>query len=197
MEFFETVIKRRSIRHFTADPVREDDLLTMLEAARLAPSSHNQQPWHFIVIRDRELIAKLKDTVSAALDAQIEAADSEERKKALSGRRFNAIHVFDAPVVMVALTHPWPNPTPEDQPPFNQGLQSVAAAITHLHLAATALGYGGCWATLPLELAQTEIEAILGVEKPWFAVAVLSIGVPDKMPREIPRKSIEEIVTFK
>jgi len=97
----------------------------------------------------------------------------------------------------VALTHPWPNPTPEDQPPFNQGLQSVAAAITHLHLAATALGYGGCWATLPLELAQTEIEAILGVEKPWFAVAVLSIGVPDKMPREIPRKSIEEIVTFK
>ncbi|PIU54842.1 MAG: nitroreductase family protein, partial [Chloroflexi bacterium CG07_land_8_20_14_0_80_51_10] len=60
MEFFETVIKRRSIRRFTADPVREDDLLTMLEAARLAPSSHNQQPWHFIVIRDRELIAKLK-----------------------------------------------------------------------------------------------------------------------------------------
>ena len=197
MEFFETIRRRRSIRRFTADPVREDDLLAMLEAARLAPSSHNQQPWHFIVIRDRELTAKLKDIVNATIDAQVDAADSEERARVLSGRRFYATSVFDAPVVVVALTQPWPNPIPEGQPIFNQGLQSVAAAIAQLHLAATALGYGGCWVTLPLELAQREIEAVLGVEKPWFAIAVLSIGIPAKMPREAPRKSIEEIVTFK
>ena len=197
MDFFEAIRKRRSIRRFTAEPVREDDLLTMLEAARLAPSSHNQQPWHFIVIRDRELMTKLKDIVNAMLDAQIEVAETEERKKELNKIRFNTTNVFDAPIVLVALTQPFPAPTPEDQPPFNQGLQSVAAAIAQIHLAATALGYGGCWATLPLELAQAEIEAILGIEKPWFAVALLSIGVPARMPREVPRRSIEEIVTFR
>lgn len=197
MDFFEVINKRRSTRRFTDDPVSDDDLRSMLDAARLAPSSHNQQPWHFIVIRDSELITDIKDIVDAALTAQIDLADSEERKKTLKGRRFFAVNVFDAPVVIVALTRPWPNPSPQEQPVFNQGLQSVAAAIAQLHLAATALGYGGCWATLPVEMAGEEIETILGVEPPWFVVSMLSIGVPAKTPRDIPRKSIEEIVTFK
>ena len=139
----------------------------------------------------------IKDIVDAALTAQIDIADSEERKKTLESRRFFAVNVFDAPVVVVALTRPWPNSRPQEQPVFNQGLQSVAAAIAQLHLAATALGYGGCWATLPIEMAREEIEAILGVEEPWFAVSMLSIGVPAKTPRDIPRKLIKEIVTFK
>jgi len=41
-----------------------------------------------------------------------------------------------------------------------------------------------------------EIEAMLGVKKPWFAVALLSIGVPATEPSDVKRKSIEEIVTF-
>ncbi len=196
MEFFEVIRRRRSIRHFTPEPVREEDLLAMLEAARLAPSAHNEQPWHFIVIRDQELKSKLRDIVNAIIEAQIEMAEDEARKKELEERRFYATNFASAPVVVVVLTRPFPRPSPEEQPPFNQGLQSVAAAITQLHLAATALGYGSCWTTLPLEFAGSEIEAILGVEKPWFAVAILPIGVPARMPKEVKRKSLEEVVTF-
>jgi hypothetical protein len=88
------------------------------------------------------------------------------------------------------LTIPFPNPPDEEQPPFNQGLQSVAAAIAQLLLAATALGYGGCWCTLPLEFAQKELEALLEVKPPWFLVAMLSIGVPTKVPRQPRRKNL-------
>ncbi len=197
MDFFETLRKRRSIRHFTGDPVPEDDLMAMLEAARLAPSPKNEQPWHFIVIRDRQLIENLRDMVNALLDAQIQAAESKARKKALKNKRFGAINVFDAPVVVVALSRPYPNREPENQPVFNQGLQGVAAAIAQLHLAATAMGYGGCWVVLPLELGRVEIEAMLGVKKPWFSVAMLSVGLPAQEPSKIKRKPIEEIVTFK
>ncbi|MDD5094022.1 MAG: nitroreductase family protein [Dehalococcoidia bacterium] len=197
MDFFEVIKKRRSIRRFTADPVQADDLRIMLEAARLAPSPYNQQPWRFIVIRDKELKTKLKDVVLAIVDSQAEVSDHGGRGLASYDRRFNATNVFDAPIVVVALTHPWPSVDVTEQPNFNAGLQATAAAIAHLHLAAAALGYGGCWATLPLLLAQAEIEAVLEVKKPWFTAAVVSIGVPVRMPPEIPRKPIEELVTYR
>ena len=50
---------------------------------------------------------------------------------------------------------------------------------------------------MPLELAQMEIEAMLDVKKPWFAVALLSVGVSAKEPGNMKKKSVEEIVTFK
>ncbi len=196
MDFFEVIRKRNSVRHFTNDPVKDDDLRAMLEAARWAPSPENEQPWHFLVIRERQTIDNLRDMVNALLDAQIQAAEDKARKKVLKNRRFGAVNVFDAPVVIVALSRPYPNRDPENQPVFNQGLQGVSAAIENLHLAAAALGYGGCWVVLPLELGRMEIEAMLGVKKPWFAVALLSIGVPAKPSSNVKRKPLEEIVTF-
>lgn len=197
MDFFEVIRKRRSVRHFTDDPVREEDLMAMLEAARLAPSPTNQQPWHFIVIRDRKLLADLNDIVNVSLDARIDEAESEERKKVLRSRRFYATHIFDAPAVIVVLTRHIYASALNEEPSFGQGIQSVGAAIENLLLAATALGYGGCWVALPLELAYREIESIFGVEQPWYAVAMLSIGVPAKSPAEVSRKPLKEIITFK
>ncbi len=171
--------------------------MAILEAARLAPSPKNEQPWHFIVIRDRQEINNLRDVVNALLDAQIQATENKGYKRSLKNRRFGAINVFDAPVVVVALTRPYPTADPEKQPIFNQGLQGISAAIAQMHLAATALGYGGCWVVLPLELGRIEIETMLEVKKPWFAAAMLSIGVPSEEPSPAKRKPIEEIVTFK
>ncbi len=196
MDFFEVIRKRGSVRHFTNDPVKEDDLMAMLGAAQRAPSPENEQPWHFIVIRDRQTIENLRDMVNALLDAHIQSAETKARKKVLKNRRFGAVNVFEAPVVIVALGRPYPNRDPASQPVFNQGLQGVSAAIENLHLAATALGYGGCWVVLPLELGRMEIEAMLGVKSPWFAVALLSIGVPAREPSGVKRKPLEEIVTF-
>jgi nitroreductase len=169
----------------------------MLETARLAPSSHNEQPWHFIVIRDEGLKNQLKEMVEAIIEIQSNAARSEEERRKIEGRSFHATHFATAPVVIAVLTIPFPNPPDEEQPPFNQGLQSVAAAIAQLLLAATALGYGGCWCTLPLEFAQKELEALLEVKPPWFLVAMLSIGVPTKVPRQPRRKNLDEIVSFR
>lgn len=196
MDFFDAVRSRRSIRRFTDQPVKETDLLTMLEAARLAPSASNLQPWHFIVIRDRDLLSDLRDVVSVSLEALIEEAAGEDRKKILRRHRFYTLHIFDAPVVIVVLTHRL-SPGLAEELAFGQGFQSVGAAIENLLLAATALGYGGCWAVLPLEVASREIEALLNVQKPWYAVAMVSIGVPRGRTRSVPRKPIEEIVTFR
>jgi nitroreductase len=54
MDFMEVVRQRRSIRRYKPDPVPDEILNQILEAARLAPSGGNRQPWHFIVVKDPE-----------------------------------------------------------------------------------------------------------------------------------------------
>ena len=52
----ETILRRRSVRQFTSDPVTPQQVEKLLEAGIMAPSAMNKQPWHFIVCRDRELL---------------------------------------------------------------------------------------------------------------------------------------------
>jgi len=192
MEFFEVVHQRRSIRRFAPSLVREEDLQLMLQIAGLAPSPANAQPWKFIVVRDAELREKLKDVVEAQLSAQVEAA-GERQKRRLQRLRFYTTFFAQAPVVIAVATYPVPREPPE----YNPGLQSVGAAIAYLLLAATALGYGSCWATLPLDFARQELEALLEVKLPWFLVALVAVGVPDEVPPPRPRKPLEKITSFK
>jgi nitroreductase len=59
MDVFEAVLKRRSIRRYLDKPVEPEKVLKCLEAARWAPSAHNSQPWHFIIVRDKSVREKL------------------------------------------------------------------------------------------------------------------------------------------
>ena len=59
MDVFACVRSRRTVRTFRPDPIPEPVVARILQAARWAPSSRNQQPWHLIVIRDREMLTRL------------------------------------------------------------------------------------------------------------------------------------------
>jgi len=86
MDIFETITARRSIRKYKAEPIAETQLGKILEAARLAPSAGNKQPWRFVVVQDKNRKAQLakvaedqsflKDAaaiVVAAADPQVSA----------------------------------------------------------------------------------------------------------------------------
>lgn len=60
-ELIQTIFARRSIRKYTAEPVSEKDIKTLLEAAMAAPSASNIKPYHFIVVTDREGLDALAD----------------------------------------------------------------------------------------------------------------------------------------
>jgi len=59
MNTFKTIIKRRSIRSYTGDPIPQADLEKIVDAGRLAPSGNNRQPWDFIVVTHDAMIQKL------------------------------------------------------------------------------------------------------------------------------------------
>ena len=61
MELFEAIRTRRSIRNYTGEPMPAEDLMAIVETARLAPSGSNMQPWEFIIVTDREAIDTLKN----------------------------------------------------------------------------------------------------------------------------------------
>ncbi len=61
MDVIEAIHTRRSIRKYTDQDVSEDQIRQLLEAAMMAPSAGNEQPWHFIVIRDKTTLEKVKD----------------------------------------------------------------------------------------------------------------------------------------
>lgn len=64
MTVIETIRKRRSVRAYKPVPLKDEDLKTILEAARLAPSAGNRQPWYFIVVRDPELKKRLAEAAA-------------------------------------------------------------------------------------------------------------------------------------
>ena len=59
MDALEAILTRRSIRKYTKEPIPEEMVNKLLEAAMSAPSAHNQQPWHFVVLKDRDIIDEI------------------------------------------------------------------------------------------------------------------------------------------
>lgn len=60
MDALEAIRKRRSVRDYTGDPIPREDLETIVDAGRLAASGHNNQPWEFVVVTNKEMIDRLK-----------------------------------------------------------------------------------------------------------------------------------------
>lgn len=65
-ETLQTIFNRKSVRHFTAQPVSESDIDLIVRAGMAAPSACNAQPWQFIVVDDRQLLDKLAETLPYA-----------------------------------------------------------------------------------------------------------------------------------
>ena len=64
MDTIETIMNRRSVRKFQPKPVSDEDLKTIIEAGRQAPSAANRQPWHFVVVKNEDRRQKLADACS-------------------------------------------------------------------------------------------------------------------------------------
>ena len=77
MEVYEALKSRRTVRRFKSDPIPDEVLTRILEAARWAPSSRNQQPWHLVVVKDREklkAIGEIARTGTFVADAPVAIA---------------------------------------------------------------------------------------------------------------------------
>jgi len=183
----EAIQQRKSIRKFKPDPVPDELIDHMLEAARLAPSASNRQPWRFQIIKDGALKQQLFDEAT-----------------------FGSKHILEAPIIIVCgselLTfvkgHKMAPPDSEyfgadsdDWETIKQFIPdahlSTALAIEHMVLAGTALGLGTCWVQ---RIKYGQVARVLGWPRHIAVLALLLVGYADDNSPPRPRLDVEDII---
>lgn len=193
---------RRSIRQYAKDPVSEEHLEMILEAARQAPSGENAQPWRFIVVKDEATRKELgaiagggsgrrftAEYVTKQMQARFESLEDEEKKKAifekLTSGRVSAF-LADAPVNIVVCGRKDVWDLPYD----------TSAAIENMLLMVTALDLGACWVIAPaIDIRDEEhLKDLLGVPEEAKVVSIIAVGHPTRPHRPRPRLPLNELV---
>ena len=151
MDATDALLTRRSIRKYTEEPVSDEVIKTLLEAAMAAPSAGNQQPWHFIVIRDRAIlddIPKLHPYAQMVKEAPVAIVVCGDQRS-------------------VKYKDYWP--------------QDCAAAAQNLLLAAHANNLGAVWCGVyPNEERVGPLRELLGIPPGVSPFSLIGMGHPDE-----------------
>jgi len=174
--FLQLVRQRFSVRKFLAQPVEREKINLCLEAARLAPSACNSQPWRFIVIDEPELKNRLAE-------------------KIFSGPYASNYFARQAPVLVVVIS---------ERGKFlariggylrdtRYYLIDIGIAVEHFVLQATELGLGTCWLGW---FNEKEVKKVLNLPAETKIDIVLAVGYSAIAPRIKKRRELSEIARF-
>lgn len=149
MDALETIYTRRSIRHYTNETVPDDLLETVLRAAMAAPSAQNQQPWQFIVIRERatlDVIPQFHPHAQMLKEAGLAVVVCGDLRLETSEGRWQ---------------------------------QDCCAAVENMLLAAHAVGLGAVWVGVyPREEHVVKIRSLLHLPDVIVPLAIIPLGFP-------------------
>jgi nitroreductase len=203
-DLMELLRTRRSVRRFRPEPLPRETIERLLEAAILAPSASNKQPWRFLVVESRDRIERMAAEVREAT-ARIAAHIPEESQPSFLayGDYFTRFEL--APVVIVPIHRPLSILSNlvegggergaivrmEEQ----SGLVGTSLALQNLLLMAHALGLGASAMTGPL-VAEPALRGILEAPAGWGIVAFVAIGLPDEEPSPTARKAVDKVVRW-
>jgi F420 biosynthesis protein FbiB-like protein len=197
MEFFEVVHTQRSIRKFKDEPVPDEAIWKMIDAAIRAPSGGNTQPWKFLVIKDPAKKQVLADAVRGSLGDLEKALEAAEQLPTESQRRMRRSSVTfrsdvaSAPVLIIpCLVNPT-SPT-KDRDTIWAG-SSIYGAVQNMMLAARAQGLGTLMTTFNMA-HEDLIRKEYGLPDEALPVAVIPVGWPNGQNfGPTTRKPVEEV----
>jgi nitroreductase/ketosteroid isomerase-like protein len=182
--------KRRTVREFRPDPVPEEHIMRILDAARSAPTSGNQQPWKFLVIRDRAKLDALKaEAFNWYIEIlenskTVEKAEIESIKPAIRKRMDS---ILSAPVHVAVLVD-----SKSEYPDYN--IYDGTLAAGYLMIAARALGYGTGFFTS--YFPGDKMKRFFNIPEQYELICFTPIGIPESWPEARPKKRLEDMVAF-
>jgi nitroreductase len=164
MDVLNAILTRRSIRKFTGESIKEEDLNILLKSGFQAPSAHNYQPWHFIIVRDENVIGKI--------------AEFHPYAKMLPKAGCGIIVCGDE----------------EKQPNRGFLVEDCSAAIQNMLLAAHGMGLGAVWCGIySVDKLVDSAKAVLGLPENIIPIGMVVVGVKDEEKEPTDRYDVNKI----
>lgn len=217
MTLKELIENRHSIRKFKDTPVPDEDVLEIIDAIRRGPSSENEQPWHFVIVRNQDFKDKLAALIKKRqeeLSAEVAVVNEKLSKRFEKFIRLFTLFSFEASVLVMVFSTRIPNGATrefktvgrpvedlEDLQLMNPGMMSLGACLENGVLTLNEMGYGTTIMTSQ-SWCHKDIEELVREEigyetRPgWFLACMFPIGVPEGEPKSPGRRPVEDIVTF-
>lgn len=182
MDVKEAIYTRRAVRDYTDEPVSEQVVRKLIDAAIQAPSGMNRQPWAFVVVQDPEL---LKSLSNRTLELMRQGPNAAKVESLVGNKDFNAFYNSQTLILICA--------TPEGE----RAQWDCCLAGENLMLAARAMGVGTCPIGFSLAVfGDPDVKKRLGIPDDYEAVLPIIVGWPKAFPPSTERKP-PEILSWK
>lgn len=196
-QLMQVLRQRRSVRQFTSQPVAEELLVALVEAAIQAPSASNRQDWQYTVVTNAAIIKELSAQVATHWSRLCDTVGTEEVKEQIGRYAENFSWFSAAPAIIIVSCK---RPEAFLQEMLGQDTWAVAGAyasaamsVQNMLLAAEVLGLGTCCLTGPLAAAQ-EIKTTLGLGDNRRLVCLVAVGYAVAPAAAQPRKTLSRVM---
>ncbi len=196
-DLWEAMYSQRAIRYFKPDPVPDEVLWKVIEAATQAPSGSNLQPWGFVVVKDDAMRKRIADKLREAFETnpglrgmvESGAKSADRQARLMMGGVANVFQRLDsAPVFIIPCLNNVASPARE-------GLlsgSSIYQAVQNLMLAARSLGLGTVMTTFQGVIGP-ELNSWLKLPETAVPTALIPLGYPDANFGPLNRKPVDEV----
>ncbi|PKB79698.1 MAG: hypothetical protein BZY88_12015 [SAR202 cluster bacterium Io17-Chloro-G9] len=186
IDLFEAIDTQRAIRYFRPDPVPDELITRLLQAAIKGPSGGIRQGWGFIVIRDQEIRRKIGDLYRTGSNFEIRPDMTAQERRVYTAAQHLEDHMDDVPVLILACI--------QGDPSSPVSGASIFPAVQNILLAARGLGLGSALTTRQTRF-EAEIKSMLGIPENVVTAALLPVGFPAEGSRYGPtrRRPLEEV----
>jgi len=187
---FNIIKSRRTVRKYKPTPVPKEHIIKILDSARYAPTSGNQQPWKFLVVQDRDKLDRLK---KEACDWYLEeykkrTKPSAEALNAARDKLKNIMeNVLSAPVYIAVLA--------DSQSKYSSyNVYDGSLAAGYLMIAARALGYGTGFFTS--YFPEARMKKFFDIPEQYKLICFTPVGIPEEWPPTPAKKALDEFIVF-
>ncbi len=198
MDVLEAILTRASVRRFKPDPIPEDVVRRVLEAGVRAPTAGGGQQWFFIVIKNPQVRRKLRELLVKAHIRYAEDVVRNGLPEDVRERWFKSMFEggeYDAPLYIAAYVDLRRRLYRDEYSALERlwAVQSLAAAIENMILAAWGEGIGSVWLGVPL-LMREEFDRLLRPPEGCELQAIIALGYPKRLPMPRPRRPLSNVV---
>jgi len=197
VELSDVIAARRSIRKFKEKDISADTIRLLLDAARLAPSGSNLQPWRFIVAQSPtakealgwctpyKFIVKASVIFVCCADLTVITTREHRLGELLKEGAFEGVNMD------MNFTPTTPIPIMDDETVKAYLSMNVAIAVEHVVLKAVDLRLGSCWIG---RFDRDKVKEYLSLDESIYPVVLLPVGYPDQSPKARPRVTLDKLV---